>query len=601
MLDRCDGPRVVAALAAAGGALEASRDEIDALNVFPVPDGDTGTNMSLTWQAACAAATSALEMNGAGAAALLQAAAGGALLHARGSSGLILSQLLAGAAAAQHQADLRPGDLVSALEQAAETARHTLLHPVEGTILSVAGAAAEGAAAYWQSFSGEGATWAGLLAAATSAARAALERTPQQLAVLAAAGRVDAGGRGYLALLEGLLDYAASGCRPEARPRHGRARDAASLLDVPARASHQDVDGGLLEAAETPYGYCTQFLIKNPRRALASLRVEVGRLGDQAQVVGTPQVVRVHVHTADPGAALTWAARLGRLDDVRVEDMQAQHQRWHTPVAAPGGGRGGDVDAPAGAAGPQPSRPATDGVTGAGPALYPAERAAPVEGMHLCAVVAGAGYARICAELGADAVSSGSAAPRDGGRVETLAAEIAARRRAGQPAVWLVGEDTGLARAEVEQWAHGQQGASSPAKHDESSVSAVHVCAVPTSGHAVAVLLALRHGQTVEEVLDSAGGVAEKVRAVNLAAVWRQAAPADGVAAAVAALAGAGADGCEVISLYRAAAGDTGGGATQGEQATARLVDAVRAAFPGVEVEVLDGGQAGGGWLAILE
>jgi hypothetical protein len=205
--------------------------------------------------------------------------------------------------------------------------------------------------------------------------------------------------------------------------------------------------------------------------------------------------------------------------------------------------------------------------------------------MHLCVVVSGAGYARICAELGADAVSSDGAARREGGGVQTLAAENAARRRAGQPMVWLVAEDTGLARAEVEQWAPSQPGASSPARH---------VCTVPTSGHAVAVLLALRHGQTIEEVLDTAGRLAEQVRAVDLAAVWRHAAPADGVAATVAALAGAGAGNSEVISLYRAAASDTDGG-------TARLVNAVRAAFPRAEVEVLDGGQAGGGWLAILE
>lgn len=280
---------------------------VDALNVFPVPDGDTGTNMVLTLQ-------SALEEGGRsqteGAGDVLQALAHGALLGARGNSGVILSQIMRGLAqglAGKDQPDGR--EVALALCLAAETAYKGVAQPVEGTMLTVMREAAEAARA------ADTSDVAVVLQKTVDAARVSLANTPNLLPVLKEAGVVDAGGQGLLLLLEGAL---------------------AGLQGQPlgeAYTSLGEIDRGWLatvgaahgEAAGPPWGYCTQFLLRGSELSLEDIKAQLASVGNSILVVGDPGAVRVHLHTLDPGAALSFGTSQGSLDAIKIENMQEQH------------------------------------------------------------------------------------------------------------------------------------------------------------------------------------------------------------------------------------------------------------------------------------
>ncbi len=197
VLSKLDAPAVRRWSIAAADALAVHRVEINELNVFPVPDGDTGTNLALTLRAACDALSADASAT---AAAALRAMARGAVMGARGSSGVIMSQILRGFADAIDN-DCDADGLQVALRQAAEHAYAAVADPLEGTILSVARAAAEAAAVT----SGNGRTLASVVSAAFAGAATALDRTTEQLPALARAGVVDAGGRGLVVLLDALV------------------------------------------------------------------------------------------------------------------------------------------------------------------------------------------------------------------------------------------------------------------------------------------------------------------------------------------------------------------------------------------------------------
>lgn len=305
-----DGPLLREMLGAASRGLEGQAAAVNAINVFPVPDGDTGTNMSLTMRAAVEAAT-----DDAGAGAVARAMARGALLGARGNSGVILSQILRGLGEGLAGRDeAGPGELAAALNEAADAAYAAVSEPVEGTILSVARAAANGAQ---EAASRAGTDLDTVLAAATEAAGEAVQRTPQQLAVLAEAGVVDAGGQGLFLLLEGAL-----------RCLRGESTDLA-----PARVGSRAIGAEIGHGGDSLFGYCTEFVVTEATVERAELRQRLASLGDSLLVVGEGDLLRVHIHTDDPGAALSLAAPLGRLARVKVDDMEAQH------AAAFGAGR----------------------------------------------------------------------------------------------------------------------------------------------------------------------------------------------------------------------------------------------------------------------
>ena len=302
---RCDGSTLLETLKAASVWLDAHVDRINALNVFPVPDGDTGTNLSLTVRAAIEAAE---KHHGTDTGTVLRALAHGALLGARGNSGVILSQLLQGFAGALGSArELTARDVARALGEAARVAYRGVSRPVEGTLLTVArevGEAAEAALKLEEDISS-------LLGHCVRAAELAVARTPEQLPVLARAGVVDAGGEGYRVLLEGAWMYLT-----------GRQREVAS-----SRASGQAL-ARARDTEATAFGFCTEVVLGQPSRDIPAIRTSMEQLGDSVIVVGDHALVRIHVHTLRPGRVLEYAVDHGLVQQVKIENMQLQHDQF---------------------------------------------------------------------------------------------------------------------------------------------------------------------------------------------------------------------------------------------------------------------------------
>jgi DAK2 domain fusion protein YloV len=301
VLDSLDAAAVRRWCAVGLDALRRHQAEIDELNVYPVPDGDTGTNLVLTLTSAWEAVASEVDVDGP--APVLQRMARGALLGARGNSGVILSQLLRATAETLGEVPVARGRaLAEALHAAAEAARAAVVEPVEGTVLTVA---AEAARAATDSDSDDLATVA---EAAAAAATEALARTPEQLPVLARAGVVDAGGRGLVVLLDALVEVVTG--RAPARVPTRVVRDRA-LLTV-AR-----------ETGSTEFAYEVQFLLDADEEAVAPLRAELAGLGDSLVIVGsgtsvTPPIWNIHVHVNDIGAAVEAGVRAGRPHRISV-------------------------------------------------------------------------------------------------------------------------------------------------------------------------------------------------------------------------------------------------------------------------------------------
>jgi DAK2 domain fusion protein YloV len=271
-------------------------EEVDALNVFPVPDGDTGTNMHLTMQSV----RRQLEQEDSSTmASFAHALSYGSLLGARGNSGVILSQVLKGFAdVARKSESLDAAATVAALDGATRSAYAAVMKPVEGTILTVMREAAAGAGA-----SGSNRPLA-VLRSALDAGRLALERTPEQLPLLKEAGVVDAGGLGLLKIFEGILAHF-EGRRLPPRP------------EVKARAQQQ--------FAEEDFGFCTEFLLAEVTVPIETIRDLVQPFGDSLLVVGAEGFVKGHIHTEEPEQLLANVARHGRMVRSKVEDMSEQH------------------------------------------------------------------------------------------------------------------------------------------------------------------------------------------------------------------------------------------------------------------------------------
>src|SRR6266851_4802166 len=305
---RATGADVRAALQAASAWLLANAERINALNVFPVPDGDTGTNMSMTLKAAVEPLAQIGE--DAPVERVARAAYEAAMLGARGNSGVILSQLLRGfAEALEDAAELTPSHFAAALPAASDVAYRGVSSPVEGTILTVArevGVAAKAAAA-------SGADLPKLLEQALQAANEAVAATPTQLEVLRKAGVVDSGGEGYRVVLEGAWMWST-----------GRS------LEVEQDTPEHPYSRALLQAVdeESTFGFCTEFLLRDADVPVAEVKTKMEQLGESVIAVGDPSLMRVHVHTLRPGQALEFAVDHGTLVRVKVENMQLQHEAF---------------------------------------------------------------------------------------------------------------------------------------------------------------------------------------------------------------------------------------------------------------------------------
>ncbi len=300
----CDGRLFKEALLGSLAWLTVNRDEVDALNVFPVPDGDTGTNMLLTLQSAV---DDIRDLDDADLSRTARRASHGALMGARGNSGVILSQIFRGfcvAIAESHAVDAR--GLAHALSVGADVAYRAVIKPTEGTMLSVAREAARGAEAK----AAESTDLTEVVRAACEAAAAAVDRTPDQLPILKEAGVIDAGGFGLQLILEGFLK-----------------RMTGEALGSFERPATQHARPKAIEPPTAGWGYCTEFIINGANLPLDDVRMEILRHGESALVVGDDAAIKVHVHTQEPAVIIGYASSVGRLSRLKVDDMSAQHHR----------------------------------------------------------------------------------------------------------------------------------------------------------------------------------------------------------------------------------------------------------------------------------
>lgn len=369
--ERCDGAGLLAAFEAAEATLERHAEAINALNVFPVPDGDTGKNMLLTMRAALESVRSTPDL---GAGALATRLARGAMMGSRGNSGVILSQILRGFARGLGDAAAFDGPtLAVALREAATTAYRAVQQPVEGTMLTVIRESAEAAERAAQS----GAGLVAVLDATLEAARVSLAKTPELLPRLREAGVVDAGGQGLVSLLDGAARYAHGGTPDTAEPPDG-AVEAPGDRMVEFMEQHEDDE----------VGYCTNLLIL-PREGrqlpFETVRERLLALGASGVVIGDETLLKIHIHTEDPGAVLAEAVRWGEMSQIRIDNMALQVAEVAEGVQAAGG-----RVAPAA----EPSTPAPGGE-------------AAVSGPQIVAVASGAGLERVLRGLGAAGVVSG--------------------------------------------------------------------------------------------------------------------------------------------------------------------------------------------------
>ena len=293
---------------AAYAALKARAGKIDALNVYPVPDGDTGTNMLLTLRSVMEAVSASPDLRGEDAA---RAVSRAALMGARGNSGVILSQILRGACEKLGQVgSLDAKALSGALTGAAERAYSAVREPVEGTMLSVvkdAAAAAQVLVAGGESSPIE------VLREAAREAHESVRRTPELLRVLKEAGVVDAGGYGVAVILDALR-AALSGEEPDLdEGREDEAVPNAGLLRSTVEHS-----------TEEAWGYCTEFMVSGFHGDADAFGAWIHEAGKSVLVIPDDDLVKVHLHTQDPGGAISYAGGFGRLSGVKVEDMEAQ-------------------------------------------------------------------------------------------------------------------------------------------------------------------------------------------------------------------------------------------------------------------------------------
>jgi DAK2 domain fusion protein YloV len=295
--------RIALVTAAAHAALKANVASINALNVYPVPDGDTGTNMLLTLESIVREASSKtyerLE-------AATSASARAALMGARGNSGVILSQMIRGGCEVLSKRSCVTAEaFAAALEGARERAYASVREPVEGTMLTVIKDAARVAR---EALGETDEDLPAVILAAAREAHASVRRTPELLEVLREAGVVDAGGLGVAVILDGLYAFVTG-------------REIEELVKEEQMATP---DLGAIHAKEEPWGYCTEFIVTGFAGDAGELEEHIRSSGKSVLVVSDDDLVKVHVHTQDPGDALSHAGKFGRLSSVKVDDMQDQ-------------------------------------------------------------------------------------------------------------------------------------------------------------------------------------------------------------------------------------------------------------------------------------
>jgi uncharacterized protein len=539
-----DGQLFKRALLGSLSWLGANQEEVNRLNVFPVPDGDTGTNMLLTLQSAV---EDIRDSEAKAVSKIAALAAHGSLMGARGNSGVILSQIFRGFAKhVQGKSELSPTELADALEEAANAAYRAVIKPTEGTILTVAreaGKAAKAAAAAPNSSINT------VIRAACKAAKAATDKTPTQLAILREAGVVDAGGYGLQVILEGFLKTV-----EESEGETLAGRPAAVGKAVPAQVN--------LELPEEGWGYCTEFLIEGKDMNVDEIRDAIAAMGNSALVVGDEDLIRVHVHTNEPTSVLAYASGVGTLARTKVDDMSKQHRVILE----------GEV-------------PASTAVTANGSQPEPAAASRP-NGIGLVAVVAGDGLAGIFRGLGVDAVV-------EGGQTMNPSTQDMLRAVDSLPydEVILLPNNANVILAAQQV--------------PELTKKKVHILRSRTVPQGIAAVVAFNPTASAVQNMTAMAGAKDQVQTIEVTHAVRDS-KANGVAVKkgdVIALINdklkhSGADYGSVVSLalkdinpeeYELVTVYTGKGAK--EKDLKLLTKAINRDFPGLEVEVQDGGQ----------
>lgn len=297
--------------------LESKKEWINELNVFPVPDGDTGTNMSLTIMAAAKEVANLAAMGDTEMEAICKAISSGSLRGARGNSGVILSQLFRGfTKIAKTKESLDAKDLAACCEQAVETAYKAVMKPKEGTILTVA----KGISVKFKELVEEGKTdLSEIFEAVIKHGDEVLAQTPEMLPVLKQAGVVDSGGQGLMQVLKGCHDAYL-----------GKEIDLSIKADAGAKVSAGAVNMDAQASADIKFGYCTEFIILLNKtfniKAEMDFKAYLESIGDSIVVVADDDVVKVHVHTNDPGLAIQKALKFGALSNMKIDNMRLEHQ-----------------------------------------------------------------------------------------------------------------------------------------------------------------------------------------------------------------------------------------------------------------------------------
>jgi uncharacterized protein len=314
---RCDGHQFRKLVQAGLAWLEKHQQQVNALNVFPVPDGDTGTNMLLTMRSAYRRIQDSEDRH---VGRVAQELSHGALMGARGNSGVILSQIWRGLARSlKDKETFSADDLALALKEAADTAYKGVMRPVEGTILTVMREGAMEA----QDAVAKSQDLRFLLERVVERCQQSLARTPDLLPILKQAGVVDSGGQGLIYILEGMLRYV-----------YGQIQDLQAQRPpaaVPAQAL-------AAPAGELDYPYDVQFILMGEDLDVLKVRQAIDAMGDSTVVVGDEQTIKVHVHVKDPGVPLSYGISLGNITDVVGENMQMQMEAI---VGAPPGAAAG--------------------------------------------------------------------------------------------------------------------------------------------------------------------------------------------------------------------------------------------------------------------
>jgi len=528
-----DGPLFKRALLGSLSWLAANHEEVNRLNVFPVPDGDTGTNMLLTLQSAV---EDVRESNAAEVSKIAKLASHGSLMGARGNSGVILSQIFRGfARAVEGKTSLTPAELAAALEEAANAAYRAVNKPTEGTILTVAREAGRAAAT---AASGPDATVPRVIAAAAAGARAAVLKTPSQLQILRDAGVVDAGGFGLELILEGML-------------KSVEESDSALAALSEARKPVSPAAQVALDLPEGGWGYCTEFLIEGSNLDTELIRGQIESLGNSVLVVGEPELVKVHVHTDDPTRVINLAGGYGKLMKLSVGDMSTQHRRIL------------DSEGAAGTA-----------------------KASRANGVGMVAVVAGRGMVEIFRGLGVDAIIEGGQTMNPSTQdmltaIESLPYDEVILLPNNGNVIAAAKQVVGLTKKKV------------------------HVVETHSMPQGVSAVVAFRPERPAAENLKAMRAEAERVQTIEVTHAVRDTrsnglrvrkgdviglindrlefAGRDYAEVVHKALSKLGPDSYELVTVYR------------GEQASdaelARLESEIRTSYPGLEVEVQQGGQ----------